>query len=384
MGAPAYETGCDGQNTLNRNTSTYLDCARFLAAFTVMLCHVDSYMVIGLIPWVDHLGLESVGVFFVLSGFVIGYATEFREKDLRTYAINRAARIYSVVIPCLAATLILDTFGHHFLFDVLYDRERFVHEAAHIAFSITFLNNSWWLSHTIQPGNDGPFWSLCYEVPFYAMFGTFWFLRGFLRWLVPVIIVLLTGPDVLTCFPIWLLGLGLYHLFRGIEPKPFTARVILLLSALLFAGFEALLRYFDLCPDPSANIGAANTLIYGGGVCFAVSLVGFRFSGLGLGRIADPMRWLAGATFTLYLLHFPLAWFLNGVMLASPIGNWPASLRFALLIAITFALALALAQVTERRKHAWRLGIERALAAAGQIFGGSAELKAEGENEPLS
>ena len=59
-------------DAMNKETSTYLDCARFLAALTVMLCHIDSYMVVGVLPWVDHLGLEAVGVFFVLSGFVIG------------------------------------------------------------------------------------------------------------------------------------------------------------------------------------------------------------------------------------------------------------------------------------------------------------------------
>jgi peptidoglycan/LPS O-acetylase OafA/YrhL len=54
------------------------------------------------------LGAEAVDVFFVLSGFVIGYATDSRERTPLTYAINRLARIYSVAIPALAATFILD------------------------------------------------------------------------------------------------------------------------------------------------------------------------------------------------------------------------------------------------------------------------------------
>ncbi len=370
-------------DAMNKETSTYLDCARFLAALTVMLCHIDSYMVVGVLPWVDHLGLEAVGVFFVLSGFVIGYATETREKDLRTYAINRAARLYSVVIPCLTATLVLDTIGIHFVYDVWYHRERFFHEVQHIALGFTFLSYSWLLPEPIQPGNDGPFWSLCYEVPFYVIFGTFWFFRGVKRWLAPVLAVLVFGPYVLNLLPLWLLGFGLYHLFLVLALERPVARGILIFSLVLWAGFESILQYYGMCANPDANIAASKLLMYGGGLCFAASLIGFRFSKISLHSIAGPARWLAGATFTLYLLHFPLAWLLNGLMLASPIGTWPPATRWVLLASLTLALALAAAQMTERRKQDWRRAIEHCLGAIERVFTAGQKLRFDNENQPL-
>ncbi len=368
---------------MDKETSTYLDGARFVAAFAVMLCHVDDYMVKGVIPFVDHLGIESVGVFFVLSGFVIGYATEFREKDLRTYVVNRAARLYSVVIPCLVATLILDTVGHHYLHSIYYSHESFLREVSHMAVSCLFLGYSWLLPHGILPGNDGPFWSLYFEVPYYVLFGTVWYLRGLRRFVMPVLAFLVFGPYMLIFFPLWLLGLGLYHLFHHIALKPAPARFLLALSVLLWIVFESLLKYFDVCPNVTADIKAGPLLLYGAGICFMVSVTGFHFSKISLAGIARPVRWLAGATFTLYLLHFPLAWFLNGAMARSPAGNWPAVLRWAILIAVTFGLVLALAQVTERRKHVWRRGIEQIFTATGRMFGSRTKLETIEPNQPL-
>jgi peptidoglycan/LPS O-acetylase OafA/YrhL len=169
-------------------------------------------------------------------------------------------------------------------------------------------------------------------------------------------------------FPLWLLGLGLYRLCRRIELGSAPARAIFILSILLWAGFEALVAKFHLCPSIAADIRHAPLLLYGSGLCFALSVIGFQFSGIGLCGIAKPVRWLAGATFTLYLLHFPLVWFLNGLLAESPLGAWPPALRWALLIATTFGLVLAAAEVTERRKALWRRGVEWIFTRMEQVF----------------
>ena len=46
-----------------------------------------------------------------LSGFVITYAAEERERSAQTFAINRMARIYSVALPALILTFVLDEIG---------------------------------------------------------------------------------------------------------------------------------------------------------------------------------------------------------------------------------------------------------------------------------
>jgi peptidoglycan/LPS O-acetylase OafA/YrhL len=347
---------------MNEDTSFYLDAARFLAAFTVMLCHIDEFIVPGLVPFVDHLGVEAVGVFFVLSGFVIGYASEYREKTLTAYTISRAARLYSVVIPCLTLTLILDILGRHTLPALYYGRESVLTEVLHIVFSFSFLNYTWIFSHPVATGNDGPFWSLCFEVPYYLVFGLAFYLRGLRRWLLTGLVLLIAGFNIVGLFPIWLFGLWLYRQCGRMQLKPWTGRMILGLSLVLWAVFEWLLRHFHICPNVPAIIKSGPVLLYGSGLCFGLSVIGFRFSGISLKRLrlgnaGGAIRWLAGATFTLYLLHFPLAWLLGGAVKAlAPTA--PAALSWLLVAGLTFGLALLTAQFTERRKNPWRRAIE--------------------------
>ena len=99
---------------MNHGTSLYLDLIRFFAAAMVFVTHASYERFTG--GWMREIGLGSFGndavvVFFVLSGLVIAYVCHAREKTLRDYALSRAARIYSVVIPCLLLTVILDFAG---------------------------------------------------------------------------------------------------------------------------------------------------------------------------------------------------------------------------------------------------------------------------------
>ena len=56
-------------------------------------------------------GKQAVDVFFVLSGFVIAYICNTREPTLRTYVISRTVRIYSVALPALILTFLIDGLG---------------------------------------------------------------------------------------------------------------------------------------------------------------------------------------------------------------------------------------------------------------------------------
>ncbi len=145
---------------MNRETSVYLDLVRFSAAMVVFLSHVGGQELTGCLLWqLTPYGGEAVVVFFVLLGFVIGYATDKRETTAATYFINRAARLYSVVVPALLLTLVLDTLG------------RSLSPAAYAAWwsdpsqdSIQFLRaltftNEVWVSAG-GPGSNIPFWSL--------------------------------------------------------------------------------------------------------------------------------------------------------------------------------------------------------------------------------
>ena len=58
-----------------------------------------------------NLGNDAVMVFFVLSGFVIAYVADKKEKTFHDYALSRLARLYSVAAPALALTVVVDYVG---------------------------------------------------------------------------------------------------------------------------------------------------------------------------------------------------------------------------------------------------------------------------------
>ena len=64
------------------------------------------------------------------------------------------------------------------------------------------------------------------------------------------------------------------------------------------------------------------------------------------------LKYVAGATFSLYLFHMPLLG-LIGVH-ATSIGFQPSPLASVLLYFGVFAVIFALAAVTERKKHWWK------------------------------
>ena len=67
------------------------------------------------------------------------------------------------------------------------------------------------------------------------------------------------------------------------------------------------------------------------------------------------IRWAAGATFSLYLFHYPILTFLY----ALPFYNPANPIHWALIFVVTIIACFALAEISERRLSAWRIIIDR-------------------------
>jgi peptidoglycan/LPS O-acetylase OafA/YrhL len=72
--------------------SLYLDALRFGAALTVFVSHYSTGRISGGLFWQFDRGRTAVLVFFVLSGFVIAWVSERRERTLEEYCLSRVAR----------------------------------------------------------------------------------------------------------------------------------------------------------------------------------------------------------------------------------------------------------------------------------------------------
>lgn len=97
-----------------RGISALLVCANHLrsALFTSFGNLTHSNIFDRLFYFATSLGHQSVIVFFVISGFLIGGAIIKNRNSFKTgsYSINRLTRLYTVLVPALLLTAVIDFF----------------------------------------------------------------------------------------------------------------------------------------------------------------------------------------------------------------------------------------------------------------------------------
>jgi peptidoglycan/LPS O-acetylase OafA/YrhL len=183
--------------------------------------------------------------------------------------------------------------------------------------------------------------------------------------------MLLCGPRILLMLPVWLLGVLGHRLTRR-RPLPRLAGLGLWVGSVVALGALAAwqVQRGDACAAHKdcfllAAFGRslfdwqeylADYLI---GALVLANFMGFLYCSDYFERLValvrNPVRWLAGATFTLYLLHYPVAQFLIAV---SPWGLGTRQQQI-FVYGVTLAVSFGVAQVTERRKDVLRQPFEQ-------------------------
>lgn len=345
--------------------SVLLDVVRLAAAAAVLCTHL-SYLLLSDMPlWLSRHGPEAVSVFFVLSGFVIAYSCDRKPTCWRAYAKARAARLYSVVLPVLLVVIIIDSLGRSYN-PAWYSSHSFVgpEPTLHSLSTILTFTNELWFRHVVV-GSSEPFWSLGFEVAYYLLFGILLFSRGVARYGLCVAWALLVGFKILLYLPIWLTGVVAWRIVRTGVPvlSVKAAWLILMLVPLTYslwrAGFGGQDAQFDWTSTTSALASAGYHLVIGLLVAAAIIALNIvtREKPAFAPSVARPAQWLAGASFTLYLLHQPLIAFAAAT--TSPAA--PPLLKFAVVVAILIVV-LIIAELGERRKAAYLLGLEKLLS----------------------
>lgn len=347
---------------MTKNLSLFLDVFRFIAAMSVFMTH--SYVFY--FPELSKLGKngsEAVACFFVLSGFVIAFVADQKESDIREYTISRIARIYPVAMGCIALSVVFDSIGVS-ISPVNYlnkDYYSYDHGLISILSMLGFLNEIWFLH--IFYGSIEPYWSLGFEVWYYVLFGAAFYLRGLVRVSILLVVVALIGPKILSYLPLWLLGCFTYYLVRGEDRfsrfTPVAAAMFLVLLCPLYIGLK---EYFGAVPGIQHfhfSLTTIFTWLYFNVVGLMVALSIFSVSRL-LGGVVEPpqnvqltIRWLAGGSFTLYLLHQPTI-----LLLISAFPNASTSLvgKGSIFVG-ALLICYLIASLLERRKRAFRRAI---------------------------
>ena len=350
--------------------SVYLDLVRATAALLVLFYHASNDEFGGL--WLkrafSHTGTPGVIIFFVLSGFVISWTAATKERDFKVFIINRLARLWSVAIPALVVTYFADKVGFAIypqIYSAIDDWTALLaHPFSHLAMSGVFLNQIWFLD--IRPLSNNPFWSLCYEWWYYAAFGCFVLIRGRAGSLLSLAAFAVMGPKIWLLFPIWLMGVAVHRQLQVRRRLPIVAAVPLFLAPLGVVGVFALYQVLHLrelvegAIDPHylafSVIFIPATLF---GVLMALNLYAFpsleRYFAPALSKIEKPVRWVAGATLSIYLYHYPLLYLFGALFRVEPTSPFWTNLA---IVVCTLACCFVLSAFTESKKRRVRGWLE--------------------------
>lgn len=312
----------------HRSAYFWFDFFRFAAAFVVVLEHARDLLWInaaeasaaggGINPaykaiyFLTGFGHEAVMVFFVLSGFWISSAID-RRKDAPAfwgnYLIDRLSRLMVVLLPALAIGGILDMLGIFAFAGPLYFGETGAatlqnNVAMHLT-PLAFLGNVLFLQTLAVPafGSNGPLWSLAHEFWYYLWYPALLLAFTRRRWslFIASLAIGLIWPKLLPGFAVWLLGSGIYHADKAgwgrsfFDPK---RALVLTLFALALCAISLPASRMGMLPYSLADIAVGGSFAL---LVWSVLLLEPAFP-----RFAQPLaRYGAGASFSLYVTHFP-------------------------------------------------------------------------------
>lgn len=258
-------------------------------------------------------GHESVVVFFVLSGFVVAYSQENKDPTFRHYAASRLSRLWSVALPTIVLTLILDTVGRA-LSPAVYSGLCEADILGTLASSL-FLNELWFGEACL--GTNIPYWSLSYEFFYYCLYGAYAFAP--IRWPVLAIVsLLLIGPKVLLLIPCWAAGVAVFRIAR----KPMQQKTALSLALaglalfLAFVGNKVGNNFINWRVETligsiwAERLGHSTAFISDNlaGAFFSIHLLGMihLLRSVSISRVKLlVLQRAASATFAIYLVHYP-------------------------------------------------------------------------------
>ena len=355
-----------------QHTSLYLDLLRFGASLIVFIFHM-GYLSGTRVPIVGSYGSEAVLAFFVLSGLVIANTAQTKHRDAMDFFISRLARLWSVVLPALILTLVLDLVGQHLdvsAYSPLLPLSPFKWVAL-LGISVVFANQIW--SFSFWPGTNGAYWSLSYEFWYYCMFAAAFYGRGVRRFLLTLFAAAIAGPKIVIALPVWLMGvaansaLGMQsnaHKFAGMAV---WIGSFALIAAYIFFGvtdalggdFPAAAKYASVTWDvdfwPKSYVLS---------VLIAANIIGFNFGGSFLLPILRGLKYFirAGAniSFGLYAVHYPVGYFFRAIGMS--LGLSHGVIFTALVYGGSFLTSVSFAYLCEGQKRNFKVAIACAAA----------------------
>jgi len=355
----------------------HLECVRGLAALLVLVHHVRvmlfSYFetfpqelqngVTRAFIFISGFNRGSVIVFFTLSGYliikkVVSNPVGFRWRE---YLTDRLVRLYMVLLPSVAMTVIFISAGRAIWIDEYAGGAGYNLTPSQIDISWqTVLKNLFYLQTLTGPslGDNMPLWSLAYEFWYYLLFPLMtlaFCLRGARRWINLGLLMLLGAfiatfnMDMLLLFPCWLVG-GLVLLVEANLKRPMLVR---LPSWGAWPGALQLLGVFVLHRSLRLGLWSDYVLAFSVAVFIAEGIRSRHEPRPGV--IISFFQRLSDCSYSIYLLHNSFIGFVfylcyAGVKIQPTAGNLLVAGGF-----ILSALVYCLLFYHLFEKHTWRV-----------------------------
>ncbi|RZK68260.1 MAG: acyltransferase [Pedobacter sp.] len=311
----------------------WLDLIRGVSALAVFTGHlrvlciedtpVDQLNILGkFIFFITGFGHIAVMIFFVLSGFlIIKSIVQSAEKDkftVKSYAVNRLSRLWTVLLPALIIGFVLDKVGlFYYGNSLVYQGDYPSFPLPDLAYKLSatvFVGNIFFLQTILAPtfGTNGPLWSLCNEFWYYVIFPLLYF--GFTSSkklplkitliATAVAIMCFVGFEIALSFTIWLFGGISYYISIKANKK-------LLQNSYLRYGLAIIFILVVVCTRSKILPLMFNN--FSVGIVFAL-LIPFLIN---INIKNKTGKWvstyLSDISFTLYLSHLPFVFFITSI-----------------------------------------------------------------------
>jgi peptidoglycan/LPS O-acetylase OafA/YrhL len=345
----------------------WFDLFRGCAAMLVLLGHVRALM---FLPYAESkpnglgkvfffmtgFGHEAVVIFFVLSGFFIirsiHKSAVSGKWSASNYALNRLSRLWTVLIPALIISFVWDSIGMEFYSTAPSYRGEIpfmdVSPVGKLSLSV-LLGNIFFVQSIVVPtfGSNGALWSLTNEFWYYALFPLLYFslvrqynaLTRIALVMIAVAVTLFVGYSIALYFLVWLMG-GAVYLVVEKNKKWTTTNLLLIASLVLVLGTLGGIRI-------GLNPSVFNDFTLGVAVSTAlIALSGRTIKSEWLRKISI---WLSNISYTVYVVHLPLAVLITTVLIPLRLTWSLQSLGMYFLVCIILVVyAVAMYYVFER------------------------------------
>ena len=344
-----------------------VDLLRSIACLLVVTGHIrnlffEDFQNVSDQTWLNRVayfltgfGHESVTIFFVLSGLLVG-GKVVRDIDRKTwswtrYLVERCVRLLIVLWPALLLTFCFDTLGRQFLgTQGIYSGNHFGANVLPVHLEVVssagvYLANAFFLQGIVTPsaGTNTALWSLSNEFWYYIAFPALYICLS--RSIRPIsriwalMILIMAGASIgaghmFGGFTIWLMGVASVFLTRKSDFRPKGATYFgwaTLLGSLTLARFNKAGYFGDYL------IGISTAIL-----CFGIltspnggKLIGSKF-----------FQFMSSFSYTLYLTHLPLVVFIRALIGAN--SRWQPTIQYLSVGVLISILVVAWAYLVYR------------------------------------